>query len=198
MPLLQLLATLLFISAVGATANSMAGQTNQLVLAVIWLAPYFIAIPLAAADRRGLRKAGYVKPTSWAWAFLTGPVYLISRAISIVMQAGNGFGPILVWSAVALIQVGSVVAVPGLVISALPQIFSAEAQRSILHDAAPMGKDFTVSCPIPPATIIGQQFVCTLTETATSKSYNVTASLQRENGWIAWRVDDWGVYGTSN
>ncbi len=190
-PLLQLVLTLLVVSSVGA-----AGSSVEVMLG-IWLAPYFAVIPLAFVDRRALVKSGYENPASWLWSFLGAPVYLIARAISIVMRAGNGFGPILVWGALALLQVGSIVAVPGLVISALPAVFTAEAEESIRYDATVFGPLVSVKCPSPPATVIGQQFTCTLTRPGAPVT-NVTASLQRANGWIAWRVEDWGMYTTGN
>jgi len=30
-----------------------------------------------------------------------------------------------------------------------------------------------------------------------TKVANVVVSLQRKNGWIDWRVDDWGVFSTN-
>lgn len=188
LPLAQLVGILLMVAAAGSTG------TNIGVVLGILIAPYVIAIPFAISDRRSLRAHGYDHPASWLWVFLSGPVYLIARAIRIVMRAGNGFGPILVWSALVLLQLGSIVAVPGLVVSALPQTFSQEAAQSIEHDASVFGPDMKVTCPTPPATVMGQEFTCTMHRAGSGKSYQVTASLQRENGWIAWRVDDWGNY----
>jgi hypothetical protein len=188
LPLAQLVATLLVVSAAGS------GGTNVGVILAILIAPYFLGIPFAISDRKALRAHGYDRPASWLWAILTGPIYLIARAIRIVMRAGNGFGPILVWGALVLLQLGSLVAVPGLVISALPQTFSQEAAQSIEHDATVFGPITSVKCPSPPATVMGQEFQCTLYRVGSGQSYKVTASLQRENGWIAWRVNDWGTY----
>jgi hypothetical protein len=191
MPLAQLVLTLLVVSAAGSTG------TNVSVILGILLAPYVFSIPFAITDQRALKRHGYTNAASWAWVLLSGPIYLVARAIRIVMRAGNGFGPILVWGALVLLQLGSIVAVPGLVISALPQVFAQEAAQSIEHDATVFGPIADVKCPAPPATVMGQQFVCTLNTIGSGQSYKVTASLQRENGWIAWRVDDWGVYSLS-
>jgi hypothetical protein len=191
MPLAQLVGTLLVVASAGS------GGTNVSVILAILCAPYIIGIPFAISDQRTLRKHGYERPASWLWAILTGPIYLVARAIRIVMRAGNGFAPILVWGALVLLQLGSIVAVPGLVVSALPQTFSQEAAQSIEHDATVFGPITSVKCPTPPATVMGQQFVCTLYRVGSGQSYKVTASLQRENGWIAWRVDDWGDYSMS-
>ncbi|HEX4443841.1 MAG TPA: DUF2510 domain-containing protein [Galbitalea sp.] len=188
LPLVQLLGTLLVVSAAGSSG------TNVGVILAILIAPYFISIPFAVSDQRALRKHGYDRSASWAWVFFSGPIYLIARAIRIVMRAGNGFAPILVWGALVLLQVGSIVAVPGLVISALPQVFSDQAAQSIEQAATVFGPITSVTCPTPPATVMGQEFTCTLYRIGSGQTYKVTAALERENGWIAWQVQDWGDY----
>lgn len=188
LPLVQLLGTLLVVSAAGSSG------TNVGVILAILIAPYFVSIPFAISDQRALRAHGYDHPASWAWVFLSGPIYLIARAIRIVMRAGNGFAPILVWGALVLLQVGSIVAVPGLVISALPQVFSDQAAQSIEQAATVFGPITSVTCPTPPATVMGQEFTCTLYRIGSGQTYKVTAALERQNGWIAWQVQDWGDY----
>ena len=188
LPLLQLLGTLLVVSAAGS------GGTNVGVILTILALPYFLSIPFAISDRRALKNHGYDHPASWLWVFLSGPIYLIARAIRIVMRAGNGFAPILVWGALVLLQIGSVVAVPGLVIAALPQTFSDQAAQSIENAATVFGPITSVTCPSPPATVMGQEFTCTLYRIGSGQTYKVTAALERENGWIAWQVHDWGDY----
>jgi hypothetical protein len=188
LPIVQLLGTLLVVSASGS-----AGTNVSVVLAIL-IAPYFISIPFAIMDQRALRRHGYERAASWLWVLFTGPIYLIARAIRIVMRAGNGFAPILVWGALVLLQVGSVVAVPGLVISALPQVFSDQASQSIEQAATVFGPITSVKCPTPPATVMGQTFTCTLYRIGSGQTYKVTAALERQNGWIAWQVQDWGDY----
>ncbi len=188
LPLAQLLAGLLVVSAAGSAG------TNVLVILLIVVLPYFISIPFAVFDQRALKAHGYDRPASWLWVLLTGPIYLIARAIRIVMRAGNGFAPILVWGAVVLLEVGSIVAVPGLVISALPQVFSDQAAQSIEQAATVFGPITSVTCPTPPATVMGQEFTCTLYRIGSGQTYKVTAALERQNGWIAWQVHDWGNY----
>jgi hypothetical protein len=190
LPLAQLVLTLLVVSAGS-------GGTNVGVIAAIFIAPYLISIPLAINDQRSLRRHGYERPASWAWVFLSGPVYLIARAIRLLMRAGNGFAPVLVWGALVLLQLGSIVAVPGLIISALPQVFADQAAQSIQQSASPFGQITKVSCPAPPATVMGQEFTCTLQRAGSTKQYQVTASLQRQNGWISWVVDDFGAFSFS-
>jgi hypothetical protein len=188
LPLVQLLGTLLVVSAAGS------GGTNVGVILTILALPYFISIPFAISDQRALKRHGYDNPASWAWVFASGPIYLIARAIRIVMRAGNGFAPILVWGALVLLQIGSIVAVPGLVIAALPQVFSDQAAQSIESAATVFGPITSVTCPTPPATVMGQEFTCTLYRIGSGQTYKVTAALERQNGWIAWEVHDWGDY----
>jgi hypothetical protein len=188
LPLVQLLGTLLVVSAAGSSG------TNVGVILTILALPYFVSIPFAISDQRALKRHGYDNPASWAWVFASGPIYLIARAIRIVMRAGNGFAPILVWGALVLLQVGSVVAVPGLVIAALPQVFSDQAAQSIESAATVFGPITSVTCPTPPATVMGQEFTCTLYRIGSGQTYKVTAALERQNGWIAWEVHDWGSY----
>jgi hypothetical protein len=192
LPLVQLVGTLLVVASAGATG------TNVAVILTILIAPYFLSIPFAVADQRALRRHGYDRTASWAWVLLSGPIYLIARAVRIVMRAGNGFAPILVWGALVVLQVGSIVAVPGLVISALPQVFSDQAAQSIEQAATVFGPISSVHCPSPPATVMGQQFTCTLNTIGSGQTYHVTASLARQNGWIGWVVTDWGKYSISH
>ncbi|HEY4269959.1 MAG TPA: DUF2510 domain-containing protein [Galbitalea sp.] len=191
LPLAQLVGTLLVVASAGS------GGTNVAVVLSLLIAPYFISIPFAVADQRALRRHGYDRAASWAWVLFSAPIYLIARAIRIVMRAGNGFGPVLVWGALVLLQVGSIIAVPGLVISALPQVFSDQAAQSIQQSATVFGPITSVKCPSPPATVMGQQFTCTLYRIGSGQTYKVTASLQRQNGWIGWPVIDWGDYSLS-
>jgi hypothetical protein len=37
----------------------------------------------------------------------------------------------------------------------------------------------------------------TCSAVTSTKVANVEVSLQRKNGWIEWRVDDWGVFSTN-
>lgn len=192
LPLAQLLAALLVVAAGGST-----GTSPYVILAIVAL-PYFISIPFAISDQKALRKHGYERPASWLWVLLSGPIYLIARAIRIVLKAGNGFAPILVWGAVVLLEIGSLVAVPGLVISSMPQVFSDQAAQSIEQSATVFGPITSVKCPTPPATVMGQEFTCTLYRIGSGQTYKVTAALARQNGWIAWQVRDWGSYSMSH
>ncbi len=187
MPLLQLVLSLLVLTAFG-TADASS------IMAAIWIAPYPITLALAALDRHNLKKTGHEVTAHWLWALLCAPVYLIARAIAAIRESGGGFGPVLVWFALGLLQVGAIVAVPGLLISLIPAVFSAQAEQSIVSDAAVIGAKLDVTCPAAPPVIIGQTFECSGAHSGSDDPYDIVVSLQRVNGWIDWRVDDWGIY----
>jgi len=184
-PLAQLVVSLLLLTAIGSAVSSTA-------MAAIWLAPYPLVIALAAIDRAQLRRTGHEKTAHWVWALFTAPIYLIVRAVATIRESGGGFGPVLVWAVLGMLHLASIVAVPGLLISALPTVFAHQAEQSIVSDAAVIGAQLDVTCPMP-AVLIGQTFTCAGV-TSSDKSLDIEVSLQRVNGWIDWRVDDWGIY----
>lgn len=186
LPLMQLVISLLLITAFNV-------GSNPVIMALVWLLPYPIVIALAWADHRSLKKAGVTHSAHWAWAFLTAPIYLVMRAIASIRESGGGFGPILVFFGMSLLMLGSVVAVPGLAIATAPEVFSAQAAESIKANASIIGARLEVTCPTTPPVLIGQSFECTGVR-ASGEELNIMVSLQRINGWIAWRVDDWGIY----
>ena len=166
---------------------------GALVTPIIWAAAYVFVVLLAVADGIVLKRAGYRHHASWAWALLTAPVYLIARSMSLAKVGPLGFGPVLVWAALGFLQVGSILVVPGLIISALPTTFAMQAQSSVASDASIIGADLDVNCQHALPVLIGQTFTCAA-KSASGESYDVTVSLQRTNGWIDWHVDDWGIY----
>jgi hypothetical protein len=186
-PLLQLVLSLLVLTAFG-TAEASG------IMAAIWLAPYPIVIALAALDRHNLKKTGHEVTAHWLWALLSAPIYLVVRAIAAIRESGGGFGPVLVWFALGLLQIGAIVAVPGLLISTIPSVFSMQAEQSIVSDAAVIGAKLVVTCPTNPPVLIGQTFECSGAHKGAGDPYDIVVSLQRVNGWIDWRVDDWGIY----
>lgn len=173
----------------GGTDASFAPVTVALVAGVPWLA----GIGIAIADQRALRRGGMERPAHWLWALLGAPVYLIARLVATVREAGTGFGPVLTYLVLALVMAGAVLAVPGLAMELAPAAFSAEAERSIADDGRSLGTELTVDCPETPPLLVQQSFSCTATNDD-GKSFQVLVSLQRSNGWIDWRVDNWGIY----
>lgn len=180
-PLLQMVLILLGVS-------SGAGSIPMVVPFVgIIVVPYIGAIVLAYFDRRELLRSGHRKPAHWAWMILTIPVYLILRSKATNREFGKGSAPITIWVALCILQAMSVIAVPGILISAVPEVFRAEVEQSIVADAAIVGTKLAVTCPTPAAQI-GVQFTC-VGVTDSGNKVDINVSLQRANGWIDWRVD---------
>jgi hypothetical protein len=173
----------------GGSDASFAPVTIALVVGVPWLAGIVIAI----VDRRALARGGMERPAHWLWAILGAPVYLIARLVATVREAGTGFGPVLTYLVLALVMAGAVLAVPGLAMELAPAAFSAEAENSIVDDGRSLGTELTVDCPETPPLLVQQSFSCTATNEE-GKTFQVLVSLQRSNGWIDWRVDNWGIY----
>jgi len=174
--------------------GAFAPYTLALVLGVPWVA----GIAIAAADRSALKHGGMEHPAHWLWAVLGAPVYLVARLVATVREAGTGFGPVLTYLVLGLVMVGAVVAVPGLAMELAPATFSAEAERSITEDARSIvGAELTIDCPDTPPLLVQQSFTCAATD-SDGDSFNVLVSLQRSNGWIDWRVDNWGVFTMGN
>lgn len=185
-PLLQLVIMLLLVTGLSATV-----QLNVVIPILLGII-YLTMVALAFGDYRILKRSGVPNPAHWSWSFLTSPVYLFVRAMVLTRKTGRGFGPVLVWLALALLSVVSVVAVPGMLITTVPAAFSAQAEQSVTADAAANGATLDVRCPATPPILVGQTFSCTGTA-GPGKSYEIEVSLQRSNGWIDWRVDDWGI-----
>jgi hypothetical protein len=168
---------------------SFAPITIGLVLGVPWVA----GVVLAIVDYRLLQSGGMERPAHWVWSILGAPIYLVARLVATVRESGVGFGPVLTYAALALFTLGSIVAVPGLVMVLAPATFSAEAERSVMDDASAVGADLTIDCPETPPLLVQQSFICQGTN-ADGDTFDVTVSLQRSNGWIDWRVDNWGIF----
>ena len=189
LPMLQLLLSLLVVSAF-ATGPSLA------MMAAIWLGPLPIVVVLALLDARRLGRLGLDRPASGWWA-LAGPiVYLIVRAVRLSRVSGVGFGPVAVWLLLTGLMGASILAVPGLVIASFPGVFAEQANQTISSTSRSIGANLTATCPATPPLFIGQQLRCPAVNLS-GEAFIVTVSLQRANGWIAWQVDDWGVFGLS-
>jgi hypothetical protein len=135
-------------------------------------------------------------PASWIWSVLGAPAYLIARLTRTVRVSGQGFAPLITLLTLGAVSIGAALAAPGLIIQLNPGYFSVEAQQSVRSSAQILKADLIVNCPDTPPLLIGQSFKCSATN-ENQEFFNVTVSLQRQNGWIAWRVDDWGIYGSN-
>ncbi|CAN5168764.1 hypothetical protein BH09ACT1_BH09ACT1_26260 [soil metagenome] len=189
MPAIHLIIGLLLLLGFGARF----GITPTIVILSVL---YVVDVGLALLDRRDLSRLGYTHRASWAWALLTGPVYLVARALALVRVGRPGLAPLGVWVLIAVLQLGSILVVPGLLISALPEAFSAQAEKSVTADASIIGTRLEVDCPPSPPALIGSTFTCEAT-TASGDTSDVVVRLLRVNGWIDWHVDDWGSLGLS-
>lgn len=170
-----------------------AQTTSAVALVMMFGIPYVAGIVLAILDYRALRRAGMSQPAHWAWSFLTVGIYLVARLTRTVRESGTGFGPLFTFLALGLSLIVANVAVPGLVIQLAPAAFAHQAEIEIMQSGSSLGIELVATCPAVPPLIPQQSFVCQAHKPG-SATYDVTVSLQRSNGWIAWRVDDWGVF----
>jgi hypothetical protein len=165
----------------------------MLAIALLYGIPHLAGIVLAILDYRVLRDRGMDRPAHWLWSVLGAPVYLIARLTKTVRVSGQGFAPLITLLVLGAVSIGAALAAPGLIIQLNPGYFSVEAQQSVRNDAAILGADLTVNCPDTPPLLMGQSFQCSATNES-QEFFQVLVSLQRANGWIEWRVDDWGVW----
>ena len=170
---------------------------SSVVLVLMFGIPYIAGIVLAILDYRALRRAGIEQPAHWVWSFLTVLIYLLARLTRTVRESGTGFGPLLTFLVLGLSLVVANVAVPGLIIQLAPATFAHQAEVEVMQSGSSLGIDLAATCPVMPPLIPQQSFVCQAHKPG-SPTYDVTVSLQRSNGWIAWRVDDWGVFSATS
>jgi uncharacterized membrane protein len=190
MPVIMLVLALMFLVA------GNAGQDSALFAGIILLGSYIATVILAIIDRMMLGRMGHARTANWDWAFLGAPVYLIARMSNVVRETGRGLRPFLTWSALTIVLIGSTVAVPGIVMALAPGVFSNEAEQSISDQAVAIGsRGMKATCPDVPPLLVGDSMICTAV--LSKQVANVEVSLQRKNGWIEWRVDDWGVNTTN-
>lgn len=168
-------------------------KPTALALGILYGVPHIVGIVLAIVDHRILSHRGMDRPAHWFWSILGAPVYLIARLTKTVRVSGQGFGPLITLLTLGAVSIGAALAAPGLIIQLNPGYFSVEAQQSVRNDAAILGADLVVNCPDTPPLLMGQSFQCSATN-ENQEFFQVLVSLQRANGWIEWRVDNWGIY----
>jgi hypothetical protein len=166
---------------------------STVALVMMFGIPYVAGIVLAILDYRALRRGGMDQPAPWAFAILSVAIYLVARLTRTVRESGTGFGPLFTFLALGLSLIVANVAVPGLIIQLAPATFAHQAEIEIVQSGQSLGIQLEAKCPTMPPLIPSQSFVCQAHKPGGS-TYDVTVSLQRSNGWIAWRVDDWGVF----
>jgi hypothetical protein len=189
LPLYMLMVGLVLLLASGSTDQSVVAVTGM--FGITWVA----GLVLAILDYALLRRQGLQDPASWAWAIPGVLVYLVARLMRTVRETGTGFGPLLTFLVLGGFLLGGLLAVPGLVMQLSPTTFSHQAELAVEGDASVIGADVRVDCPTVPPLLVQQTMVCDAQKTAgDGQHFQVTVSLQRQNGWIDWRVDDWGVF----
>jgi len=167
------------------------GNNLPLVLTIVF-APYLLVLGFAAYDKLLLQVWGHDKPARARWALLAEPGYLVARAISTVKETGKGFAPLAVFGSSIVAVLAGILILPGIVIALFPASFASEVDQSVSADAAALGADLTVVCPAPPL-LIGDTFSCVATKPSGATD-SIAVSLQRQNGWIGWQVEDWGLW----
>ncbi len=168
--------------------NNLGG--NYPLYLVVWFAPYFVVLGLAGFDRLLLKLWGHERPAGAWWALFAQPGYLLVRAMRTYRQTGKGFAPIAGFVGSITAVLAGILVLPGLVIAAVPGFFAQEVASSVEADAAALGASFTVECPAPPL-VVGNTFACIGT-TADGTWDSISVRLNRQSGWIDWRVEDWG------
>jgi hypothetical protein len=188
-PLFQLVLSLLLLTSLGMNGS-------QFIYIGILVVPYFLVIALAYFDYKALRAAGHETAAHWGWAALTAPVYLLVRARSVIRETGHGIGPVLVWFGLAILHVGSIVAVPGVLIALLPAMFTAQIESSVSSDAMLIAqREMNVTCVGNAPVLAGEKIICESIDES-GNTFDITVTLVRSNGWIAWQVVDWGSFGS--
>ena len=188
-PLFQLVLSLLLLTSLGMNGS-------QFIYIGILVVPYLLVILLAYFDHKALVAAGHEHVAHWGWAALTAPVYLLVRARSVIRETGHGIGPVLVWFGLAMLHVASIIAVPGVLIALLPAVFTAQIEDSVASDAMLIAQSqMTVDCVGNAPVLPGEKIVCESVD-ASENTFDITVTLVRSNGWIAWQVVDWGSFGS--
>lgn len=78
-------------------------------IAIGWLS-YGLTVVFAALDVRELKKRGVPQPFHWAFAFLTGIVYIIGRSVVVKRRTGQGLAPLWAYIGVyVLMLIASIV-----------------------------------------------------------------------------------------
>jgi hypothetical protein len=80
--------------------------TNVLFI-VGFVAPYLLVIVFALADRSRLVILGHIEATSWTWAALTAPVYLVVRGGVIRRELGSAGPALYVWLACFVVGIAA-------------------------------------------------------------------------------------------
>ena len=75
---------------------------------------YAAGVAMSARDAAVLRRRGVVDPFPWAWAFLSGSIYVIGRTVIARRRTGSDLG--MLWVEIGLIVLVNVLVVVWLVV----------------------------------------------------------------------------------
>ena len=184
MPAIQLTVAVLMITVFNL------GNNFPLMMMVLF-APYAIVLFFAAFDRLILQTWGHKHPANNWWSLLTEVGYLVPRAMRTYRETGKGFATLGVLGAAGVSVIAGILVLPGLLIAVFPGVFAKEVANSVEGDALVLGAEISVACPAPPL-LIGDVFTC-IRSTESGDTDSLAVRLERENGWISWRVIDWGT-----
>jgi hypothetical protein len=118
--LLSLVPTLFYLQGIADTdyTNSNAVIAAALspayfLIAAAGLVVYLVLALFSALDYRALTRAGVPQPFHWAWAFLSGWIYVIGRGVVVRRRTGRGLAPMWVFIAleIAIFAVSFVIAI---------------------------------------------------------------------------------------
>ncbi|HTL42324.1 MAG TPA: DUF2510 domain-containing protein [Pseudolysinimonas sp.] len=108
--------------AVTSASFSLLTQPGYLLTAALGWIVYGVTVAFAALDVRELKKRGVPQPFHWAFAFLSGPVYVIGRSVVVKRRTGGGLAPLWVWVGTLAINL-----IAGIVLTALIFTYMARA-----------------------------------------------------------------------
>lgn len=73
-------------------------------VAALLAAPHLITLVFAPLDELGLRRAGHRRTSTWAWAVLGAPVYLVTRTV-VLNRYARGGAALWMWLVALLLTV---------------------------------------------------------------------------------------------
>jgi len=89
---------------------SMLGNPMYIVVSLLGWVVYGVSVWMAYLDWRALGRLGIVRPFHWAWAFLSGIVYVVGRCVVVRKRVGGG-GLLPIWVMIAVFVVTIVIVI---------------------------------------------------------------------------------------
>jgi hypothetical protein len=95
-----------------------APNSGYLAIQGIGILFYGVYVVLAVFDYRALKARGVPRPFHWAWAFLSGLVYIIGRTVVVRRRTGTGMAPMWVNIVTQVIAIVGIIAATVTVLAA--------------------------------------------------------------------------------